>query len=45
MVREVIATGADVGEAREKALEMLGENLPENIDVDFGYGQNVQCLF
>ena len=35
MVREVIATGADVGEAREKALEMLGENLPENIDVDF----------
>ncbi len=35
MVREVIATGADVGEAREKALEMLGENVPENIDVDF----------
>ena len=35
MVREVIATGADVGEAREKALELLGENLPENIDVDF----------
>ncbi len=35
MVREVIATGADVGEAREKALEMLGDNLPENIDVDF----------
>ncbi len=35
MVREVIATGADVGEAREKALEMLGDNVPENIDVDF----------
>ncbi len=35
MVREVIATGADIGEAREKALEMLGDNLPENIDVEF----------
>lgn len=35
MVREVIATGADIGEAREKALEMLGNNLPENIDVEF----------
>lgn len=35
MVREVIATGVDIGEAREKALEMLGDNLPENIDVEF----------
>lgn len=35
MIKEVIATGVDVGEAREKALEMLGDNLPENIDVDF----------
>ncbi len=35
MLREVIATGADVGEAREKALELLGDNLPDNIAVDF----------
>ncbi len=35
MVREVIATGADVAEANEKARAMLGDSIPENADILF----------
>lgn len=35
MIREVIATGVDVGEARENALSMLGDTVPDNVDVQF----------
>ncbi len=35
MIREAVATAADVGEAREKALAQLGDAIPENADVQF----------
>lgn len=35
MVKEVIATGSDVGEAREKALAMLGDTIPDQVEVQF----------
>ncbi|MBR4868192.1 MAG: protein jag [Clostridia bacterium] len=35
MIRENIALGADVAEAKENALAGLGDSIPENVDVQF----------
>lgn len=35
MVKEAIATGAEVAEAKEKALAMLGDSVPENVEIQF----------